>query len=116
MRNIRKGDIYVVNLESKYDHVQNGVRPCIVVQNNVGNTFSPNIIVVPLTTKLKKIYMPTHVVLEPNVMALCESILTISKEQIVYYIKTLDSEAMNKIDDALSISLEIKKEESLLKR
>lgn len=116
MRNIKKGDIYVVSLEDKYNHVQNGVRPCLVVQNNMGNAFSPNLIVVPLTTKVKKTYMPVHVILEPSVMALCECIMTISKEQVIYYIKTLSPKTMKEIDDALSISLEIQKEERISKR
>lgn len=116
MRNIKRGDIFVVDLGNRNGHVQNGVRPCLVVQNNMGNTFSPNLIVIPLTTKIKKTYLPVHVILEPDVMALCECILTISKEQIIYYIKSLNPKTMKKIDDALSISLEIKKEEILLKR
>lgn len=111
MRNIQRGDVLFVQLTDKYDHVQNGNRPCLVVQNNIGNTFSPTIIVVPLTSKMKKTNLPIHVVLEPKMMALCECILTISKEQIMYYIKSFDSKTMKKIDDALSISLEIQKEE-----
>lgn len=54
MNEIRRGKVYDVELKSTSSHVQFGRRPCLVVQNNLGNTFSPTIIVVPLTTKLKK--------------------------------------------------------------
>ena len=51
--------------------------------------------------------MPVHVVITPYQMALCECILTISKKQIISYIKTLDEKTMKKVDEALSVSLEI---------
>ena len=115
MKNYKRGDIYEVELNSTYSHVQSGRRPCLVVQNNLGNTFSPTLIVVPLTTKIKKTHLPVHVVTSKNQMALCECILTISKEQIISYIKTLDEKTMKLIDRALSISLEIEKEEIVSK-
>ncbi len=107
MRNIKRGDILLTELNNSYAHVQAGRRPCLVVQNNLGNTFSPILIVVPLTTKLKKTNMPVHVIIEQNQMALCECILTISKEQIISYIKTLDEKTMKQINVALSISLDL---------
>lgn len=107
MKTYRKGDIYLINLDESKSHVQKGTRPCLVVQNNLGNAFSPNLIIVPLTTKLKRREMPVHVQIDKTHMALCECILTISKEQIISYIKTLDANTMKLIDRALSISLEI---------
>lgn len=115
MKRIKKGDVFLAKLSDSYSHVQRGIRPCLVIQNNVGNYFSPVIIVVPLTTKLKKTNMPVHVILKSRQMALCECILTISKKQIISYIETLDKKTMKQIDDALSISLDLK-EEKLLKR
>ena len=115
MKNFKRGSVFLVDLEDAYSHVQSGRRPCLIIQNNLGNTFSPNLIVVPLTSKIKKRNMPVHVMTDVNEMALCECILTISKKQIIYYIKTLDEKTMKLIDRALSISLEIKKEEELLK-
>ncbi len=113
MINIQRGQVYEVNLNNTSPHVQSGKRPCLVVQNNLGNTFSPTIVIVPLTTKLKKTYMPVHVITAQNQMALCECILTISKEQIISYIKTLDEKTMELIDRALSISVGLKREENL---
>lgn len=107
MKKIKKGDVFLVELSNTYSHVQNGTRPCLIVQNNLGNTFSPTLIVVPLTTKIKKTNMPVHVIITPYQMALCECILTISKKQILSYIKSLDEKTMKKVDEALSISLEI---------
>ena len=88
--------------------------PCKNASGNT-NTFSPTLIVVPLTTKIKKTHLPVHVITAKNQMALCECILTISKEQIISYIKTLDEKTMKLIDRALSISLELEKEEKVLK-
>lgn len=107
MKNYKKGDVYLIELADTNSHVQNGLRPCVIVQNNLGNTFSPNLIIVPLTSKIKRQDMPVHVLTGKKQMALCECILTIPKEQIISYIKTLDAETMKLIDRALSISLEI---------
>ena len=107
MKNFKKGDIFLAELNDSYNHVQNGIRPCLIVQNNQGNTFSPTLIVVPLTTKIKKTNMPVHVVITPYQMVLCECILTISKKQIISYIKTFDEKTMKKVDEAISVSLEI---------
>lgn len=105
MKNYKKGDVYLVNLDNTNSHVQNGKRPCLIVQNNLGNAHSPNLIIVPLTTKTKRQEMPVHVLIGRRQMALCECILTISKEQIISYVKTLDAKTMKLIDRALSISL-----------
>ena len=107
MRNFKKGDIYLVHLKEKYNHVQFGVRPCIIVQNDFGNTFSNTLIVVPITTKIKKKEMPVHVVINSHEMALCECILTISKNQVINYIETLNSSSMKLIDTDLVASLGI---------
>lgn len=107
MKNFKKGDIFLTELCDTYSHVQTGRRPCVIVQNNLGNAFSPTLIVVPLTTKIKKTNMPVHVVIGDKEMALCECILTISKKQVISYMKSLDAKTMKRIDDALSISLEI---------
>lgn len=105
MRRVRRGDVFFVQLYNKEKHVQDGKRPCLVIQNNKGNKFSPTIIVVPLTSKIKKTYLPVHVVLEYGAMALCECVLTISKNQIINYVKSFDEKTMKRIDDALSISM-----------
>lgn len=105
MKNIMRGDILLVKLKKNYLHIQSGIRSCIVVQNDFGNTFSQTLIIVPLTTKMKKINMPVHLAIGLKQMALCESIMTISKKQVIGYIGTLDENVMNRLDNALSISL-----------
>lgn len=61
--NYRRGDIYLADLGEHHGHIQGGTRPVVVVQNDYGNRFAPTLIVVPLTTEIKKADMPTHYVL-----------------------------------------------------
>lgn len=112
MKKIKRGDVYFVQLYNKSKHVQSGKRPCVVVQNDDGNKFSPTLIVIPLTSKIKKTYLPVHVILECETMALCECILTISKDQVIHYVKSFDDKTMRKIDDALSISMGFRRRKS----
>lgn len=111
---IKKGDVYYIDLKNSDEntHVQKGVRPCVIIQNNHGNNFSPNVIVVPLTTQIKRQDLPIHVKIQDISnkqceMALCECILTISKDQLISYIKSLDDRIMREINIALMISLGI---------
>ena len=89
---VKNGEVYLIDLKDTYPNVQKGVRPCLVVQNDFGNMFSPTIIVVPITTKLKKTNMPVHVLIKnhganKSEMILCECVITISKSQIRGYIE-----------------------------
>lgn len=59
----RRGDIYLADLGEHHGHIQGGTRPVVVVQNDYGNRFAPTLIVVPLTTEIKKADMPTHYIL-----------------------------------------------------
>ena len=61
MKNYKKGNVYLVNLNNSYPNIQNGRRPCIIVQNDYANTFSKTLIVVPITTKIKRTDLPIHV-------------------------------------------------------
>lgn len=101
-------------MKDTYPNVQSGVRPCLIVQNNIGNTYSSTIIVVPITTKIKKTNMPVHVVIEHGSspkqsyeMVLCECILTVSKSQIKNYLRKVNDSVMNRVNKALKISLEL---------
>lgn len=90
--NYRRGDIYLADLGAHIGHIQSGTRPVVVIQNDYGNGFAPTLIVVPLTTEVKKADMPTHYILrhqrglEKPCMTLAEQIQTISKSQIVRYL------------------------------
>lgn len=106
-----RGDVFIAVLNHIKGSEQAGRRPVIIVQNDIGNRFSPTTIVVPLTSK-KKQAIPTHVrikekSLSANSTALCEQVTTISKDRLKSYVCTLGSKEMRKIDKALKISLGI---------
>lgn len=110
---MKKGDVYFVNLTNTGASIQTGNRPCVIVQNDKGNQSSPTTIVVPITSVIKRMYLPTHVLINDNQhlkytsMALCEQVVTVSKSDINDYITTLDDLTMRKINSALLISLGI---------
>ncbi len=117
---VNRGDIYLVDLgrDNKIGSEQAGVRPVVIIQNDVGNTFSPTVIVATITSQTHKKKLPTQVLLgedcgllKPS-MVMCEQTFTISKERLGKKIGTVTEEIMTYIDEALSISLELKKPES----
>jgi len=102
----RIGEIYLMKFGGSGSE-QSGWRPGLVFQNNTGNKYSPNIIALPLTSKLKKSGQPTHVVLNAkdtglklDSMVLCENPERMSKERIGEYITTLSDEYMAEIASA----------------
>ncbi len=104
----RRGDIYFANLGFLPGSKQGGKRPVIVVQNDVGNRYSPTVTLVPLTTRIdKKKNMPTHYFirkakgLKKPSMALAEQVGTYSKECIISYLGRLSKGQMRGIDEAL---------------
>lgn len=110
MAEIKRGDIYYVRLKKTGNHIQDGIRPCLVIQNDKGNECSPNTIVAPITTAMKN-KLATHVSI-PYGRAirgtiLCEAVVTISKESILKNRKSdhLNEETMSKVDEALKISV-----------
>jgi mRNA interferase MazF len=102
-KRIKIGQVYLMRFSGSGSE-QNGWRPGLVFQNNVGNLHSPNIIALPLTSSIKKAGMPTHVVLKAeetgllkDSMVLCENPERMSKERIGDYITTLSDEYMGMI-------------------
>lgn len=100
------GEVYMMKFEGAGSE-QAGWRPALVFQNNVGNTYSPNVIMLPLTSKLKKSNQPTHVVvpaegtgLARDSMVLCENPVSVSKDKLGKYLTTLPDEYMSKIAEA----------------
>lgn len=82
---IKRGMVVIVNLPvQKENSIQGGERPCVIVSNNVGNKYSPNVTIIPLTSRSKK-DLPTHVVIKSynNSIALGEQIMTVPKAWIV---------------------------------
>lgn len=97
------GEIYALQFDGA-GSVQSGWRPGVVFQNNIGNAHSPNVVVLPLTTNLKKRDMPTHVVLSAtdsglirDSMVLCENPQCVPKESLGRYITTLPDHYMSQI-------------------
>mgnify|MGYP000227973334 FL=1 len=104
---VKYGDIYMVNLSGK-DCEQRGVRPCIIFQNNIGNKYSPNVVILPLTSSIKKLSMPTHILVKPTStngltrtsLVLCETPRDVSKKSLVCKLGEASEETMNKVAQA----------------
>lgn len=108
---IKKGQVYMADLNPVRGSEQGGVRPVIIVQNNQGNMYSPTVIVAPLTSKNKKA-IPTHVHLEAcscksDSTVLLEQIRTIDKSRLIEKIGEATCEEMEKIDKALRVSVDV---------
>ena len=100
------GEVYVMNFGGSGSE-QSGMRPGVVFQNNVGNTYSPNIIALPLTSAIKKTGQPTHVLLKAaetglrvDSVVLCENPERMSKEKVGRFITELSACDMRKIAEA----------------
>ena len=111
MRKIKRGEIYYADLSPVVGSEQGGIRPVIILQNDTGNCHSPTTIVVAVTSKTTKNYLPTHIkvyssMLRKNSVAMLEQIRTIDKQRILGYIGQTDSRTMQNINKAMRISLE----------
>lgn len=111
---IRRGDIFYADLSSVVGSEQGGVRPVLVIQNNVGNRHSPTVICAAITSKMNKAKLPTHIEISTrdykivkNSVILLEQIRTIDKQRLKEYVCHIDSAMMQKVDKAIRISLEI---------
>ena len=109
---VRRGDIFYADLSPVIGSEQGGVRPVLVVQNNVGNKYSPTIIVAAITSQLTKAKIPTHIELSSYIynlpkdsVILLEQIRTIDKRRLTEKICTLDYKKMKEVDRAILISL-----------
>lgn len=108
---IYRGDIYLANLNPYKGSEQGGKRPVIIIQNDVGNHYSPTVIVTAVTSRFfKKRALPTHVPLdneelEKNSLALLEQIRTIDKSRLIRKIGRVPKETMEEIDRAIFVSL-----------
>ena len=109
---IRRGDVYYADLSGVVGSEQGGVRPVVVVQNDKGNKYSTTLIVAPISKKMSKPPLPTHVIFSVSQlnyvsMILLEQLRTIDKERLGQWIFTLDQSTIEKINAALRISLEL---------
>ena len=106
----QRGDIYFIRLDNSTGSEQSGTRPAVILQNDVGNTYSPTLIVATLTSKTeKKAAQPTHCLVEPEKLepsiVQAEQIFTIDKSRVQNFAGHLTTEEMSRVDDAVKISL-----------
>ncbi len=108
---IRRGDIYYADLSPVVGSEQGGVRPVLIIQNNVGNKYSPTVIAAAITSRGTKADLPTHIKLyadhsglSKDSVVLLEQIRTLDKQRLREKMGTLSSYDMYKVDQALSVS------------
>ena len=108
---VKRGDFYYADLSPVVGSEQGGVRPVLVIQNDIGNKYSPTVIAAAITSKINKAKMPTHIELSAkeyglnkDSVILLEQIRTIDKKRLREKIGRIDDELMKSVNDALSIS------------
>lgn len=108
---IHRGEIYYADLSPVVGSEQGGVRPVLIVQNDVGNRHSPTVIAAAITSQNQKARLPTHIPvgakscgLSKDSVVLLEQIRTLDKKRLRERMGELDTGAMNRVDNALSIS------------
>ena len=111
MMTIRRGDIFYADLRPVVGSEQGGIRPVLIVQNDVGNRHSPTVIAAAITSQQDKSRLPTHIGinaadcgLSKDSVVLLEQIRTIDKKRLKEHIGELDTPSMAKVNNALSIS------------
>ena len=111
---VRRGDIFYADLSPVVGSEQGGIRPVLIIQNDVGNRHSPTVICAAITSRMNKAKLPTHVEIDANKyqivknsVILLEQVRTIDKQRLKDLVCHLDKEIMNKVDEALKISFEL---------
>jgi len=111
---IKRGDIFYADLRPVIGSEQGGIRPVLIIQNNVGNKHSPTVICAAITSKMNKAKLPTHVEIEASrynivkdSVILLEQLRTIDKKRLKDKVCHLDSEILEKINRAVLVSLEL---------
>lgn len=108
---VKRGDIYYADLSPVVGSEQGGIRPVLIIQNDVGNKYSPTVIAAAITSRINKAKMPTHIELtardyglNKDSVILLEQIRTIDKRRLRERIGRIDSVMMGSVNDALQIS------------
>lgn len=109
---IKRGDLYYADLSPVIGSEQGGVRPVLIIQNDIGNKYSPTVIIAAITSQINKAKLPTHIEISANEyglnkdsVILLEQIRTIDKKRLREKIGCLDNNMMVKVDGSLQISL-----------
>jgi len=108
---IKRGDVFFADLSPVVGSEQGGTRPVLVIQNDIGNRFSPTVIIAAITAQIQKAKLPTHVEIdaeryrfERDSVILLEQVRTIDKSRLTDKITHLDESLMEQVDEALEIS------------
>ena len=111
---LKRGDIYYADLRPVIGSEQGGIRPVLIIQNDVGNKYSPTVIVAAITSKMNKAKLPTHIELsskkyamEKDSVILLEQVRTIDKSRLKDKVCHLDNGMMQRVNMGLRISLEL---------
>lgn len=112
MTEVKRGRIYLADLDPVTGSEQGGIRPVIVLQNDIGNKYSPTVIVAAITAKGKK-NIPTHITVSAQCLpqrstVLLEQLRTIDKSRLIEYMGDLSNGEMKRIQDALCVSMDIR--------
>lgn len=109
---VKRGDIYYADLSPVIGSEQGGIRPVLIIQNDMGNKYSPTVIVAAITSQINKAKLPTHVEisseeygLNKDSVILLEQVRTIDKRRLKDKIGHISNELMEKVDNSLSISV-----------
>jgi mRNA interferase MazF len=108
---IKRGDVFFADLSPVIGSEQGGTRPVLVIQNDIGNRFSPTVIIAAITAQIQKAKLPTHVEInaarygfERDSVILLEQVRTIDKSRLTDKITQLDEFLMEQVDEALEVS------------
>jgi len=107
-----RGDIYFADLSPVIGSEQGGFRPVLIIQNDIGNKYSPTVIIAAITSQIQKARLPTHVELssrdsglDRDSVVLLEQLRTIDKRRLKRRVSRISDDLMRKVDEALAISL-----------
>ncbi len=111
---VRRGDIYYADLSPVIGSEQGGIRPVLIIQNDIGNRHSPTVICAAITSKMNKAKLPTHVEIDAkryqivkNSVILLEQIRTIDKKRLKEHVCHVDEALMKKVNEAIKVSFEL---------
>ena len=109
---VKRGDLYYADLSPVVGSEQGGIRPVLIIQNDVGNRYSPTVICAAITSRMNKAKLPTHIEIDSrrcqimkDSVILLEQIRTIDKQRLKDMIGHLDKERMRSVDEAIRVSL-----------
>ena len=116
--NVKRGDIFYADLSPVIGSEQGGIRPVLIIQNNVGNRHSPTVIAAAITSQINKARLPTHIELaaqpyglSKDSVVLLEQVRTIDKKRLKERMGQLDDGVMHQVDEALAVSFGLAGEE-----